>query len=134
MLSKQAFYGGGCSEGMQIRFLEQQPPDSAARYLLSTLKNVIRAQYDEEWMIDRVHHHLWLMSENDRIGDTCACELYSANERFRTQWKTLNDDDQRDALTRNSSAKYLDSFPMRGNTLKIAIETAINLQLTSVCF
>ena len=134
MLSKRAFYGGGCSESMQIRFLEKQPTDSAARYLLPTLTNVIRAQYDEEWLIDRVHNHLWLMSEDDRTSDTCACGLYAANDRFRTDWRNLNDDDQKESLTRESSPKYLDSFQMKSNTLKIAIETAINLQLTSVCF
>lgn len=133
MLTKQAFYGGGCSESMQIRFLERQPTDSAARYLLATLTNVIRAQYDEEWMIDRVDNHLWLLSEDDRTSDACACELYSANDRFRTEWKNLSDNDQKDSLTRRSSPKYLDSFQMKSNTLKIAIETAINLQLTSVC-
>jgi hypothetical protein len=147
LLTKKAFYGAGCSESMQIMFLRKQVDRSIARYLIRTLSDVLRAQYNQSIMIDRIHGHLWLMFDHDQISQTCACELYRSNNRFQDEWKqwlvSIDDDNEETHDTidnthdiifqRQTSAKYLDSFLMKTHTFKIAIETAINLQLTTIC-
>jgi hypothetical protein len=104
---------------------------------------VIRAQYDYDLVIDRIHGHLWYLSDNDQISETCACELYSATDRFQIEWKKFSfdfDDEQQqekfedntELFLRQSCPKYLDHFQMRTNAFRTAIETAINLHLTSI--
>lgn len=144
LITKQACYGAGCTESMQIMSLLQQHKPLATCYLLRTLARVIRAQHHEQAFIDRMHGHLWLLSDDEQISARCACELYLATEPFQTDWKSFvfsleNEqpperiEDRSKLLLRQASARYLDSFSMKSQTLKTAIETAINLHLTNVC-
>jgi len=117
----------------------------AVRYLFNTIRNVIRAQDDHDCVIDRIHGHLWYLSDDNQISEKCACELYSATDRFQNEWKKfsfyLDDEkqeeekieDNHELFIRQIYPKYLDNFHMRTNALRTAIETAINLHLTSVC-
>ena len=142
--TKQTLYGGGCSESMQIFYLKSQP---RTQYLSSVIRNVLRAQFDQNYVIDRIHGHLWLLSDNDRISAKCACELYKATDDFgSSEWKNLtfnlNNDtnqevkiivpDERKYFIREKCPKYLDNFHMRSNAFHTAIETAINLCLTNI--
>ena len=144
LLNKQSLYGGGCSESIQIFYLKQQMNQLAVQYLIKILRNLIRAQYDHDYVIDRIHGHLWYLLENDQISERCACELYSATDRFQIEWKNfifyLDDEKHEDKLgdngeifIRNLCPKYLDIFCVKANAFKTAIQTAINLHLTSVC-
>jgi len=143
--TKQALYGGGCSESMQMLFLKTRMNNSIVRYLFNTLRHVIRAQDEHDYVIDRIHGHLWYLSDNNQISETCACELYSATDRFQIEWKNFsfyldNNEKQEEKLEdhnelfiRQRCPKYLDNFHMRIHAFKTAIETAINLHLTSLC-
>jgi len=146
--TKQALYGGGCTESMQISFLKNQMNNFAARYLFNTIRNVIRARNDYDYVIDRIHGHLWYLSDNNQISEKCACELYIATDRFKIEWKNfifyLDNEDREEIFEDNNNntnelfikqiyPKYLDNFHMRTNAFKTAIETAINLHLTSIC-
>ncbi|CAF3301991.1 unnamed protein product, partial [Rotaria sp. Silwood2] len=143
--TKQALYGGGCSESMQIFYLKKQMNHLAVRYLLKIFRNIIRAQYEHNYVIDRIHGHLWYLLENDEISKTCACELYSIMDNLQIEWRKLffdfNDEkqeiekiqDNNEFFIRNICPKYLDNFHMRTNTFKTAFETAINIHLTSIC-
>ncbi|CAF0900894.1 unnamed protein product [Adineta ricciae] len=71
--TKQTLYGGGCSESMQIFYLKSQP---RTQYLSSVIRNVLRAQFDQDYVIDRIHGHVWLLADNDRISDRFALSLY----------------------------------------------------------
>lgn len=144
VLAKQALYGGGCSESMQIHHLKPNMNQLSVRFLSKLLKNVIRSQHNYDYLIDRIHGHLWYLLENDEISKTCSCELYSIPDNYQTEWKkfffNLDDEQQEDNTSdnnsifiRNTYPKYLDNFPMRMNALKTAVETAINLHLTSTC-
>ncbi|CAF3760145.1 unnamed protein product [Rotaria sp. Silwood1] len=147
LLTKQVLYGGGCSESMQIFFLKNRMNHLSIHYLLKIFRNIIHAQYDHNYIIDRIHGHLWYLLENDEISKTCACELYSITDHHvQIEWRKhffyLDDDNQEENkiqdhnefFIRNLYPKYLDNFHMRTNAFKIAIETAINLHLTSICF
>lgn len=138
-------YGGGCSESMQIFLLKPRMNDLVVRYLLKIFQNIIRAQCnDNNYMIDRIHGHLWYLLENDEISQSCACELYSKTDRLQIEsmkyFFYLDDEEQEERMSdnselfiRNKCPKYLDSFHMRTNAFKTAVETAINLHLTSTC-
>jgi hypothetical protein len=129
---------------MQILFLKNQMNNLAGRYLINTIRNVIRAQDDHDYVIDRIHGHLWYLSDNNQISEKCACELYLATDRFQIEWKKfifyLDNEKQEEKIEDNNELfirqiypKYLDHFHMRTNAFRTAIETAINLHLTSVC-
>ncbi|CAF3658103.1 unnamed protein product [Rotaria sordida] len=147
LLTKQALYGGGCSESMKILFLKKQKNHLAVHYLLKIFQNIIHAQYNYNYIIDRIHGHLWYLLENDEISQTCACELYSRTNHLDIEWKNFffyfDDEkseeeedkiqDNNELFIRNIYPKYLDNFHMRTNAFKTAIETAINLYLTSIC-
>ncbi|CAF3448207.1 unnamed protein product [Rotaria socialis] len=144
LLTKQGLYGGGCSESIQIHLLKNQMNQLSARYLSKIFQNIIRAQYDHDYLADRVHGHLWYLLENDQISKTCACELYSISDQCGIEWRKLffylDDEQQEDKMSdndqifiRNLCPKYLDNFHMRTSALRTAIETAINLHLTSIC-
>ncbi len=116
----------------------------AARYLFNTLRKVIRAQNDHDYVIDRMHGHLWYLSDNNEISEKCACELYFATDRLKIEWKNfifyLDNENQEEKMEENHEffvrqiyPRYLDHFHMRTNAFRTAIETAINLHLTSVC-
>ena len=72
---------------MQILFLKNQMDRSAGRYLFHTIRTIIRAEGDRDYVIDRVHGHIWFVSDTNEISDTCACGLYSAINRFQIEWK-----------------------------------------------
>ncbi|CAF3664699.1 unnamed protein product [Rotaria sordida] len=147
LLTKQALYGGGCSESMKILFLKKQKNHLAVHYLLKIFQNIIHAQYNYNYIIDRIHGHLWYLLENDEISQTCACELYSRTNHLDIEWENFffyfNDEkseeeedkiqDNNELFIRNIYPKYLDNFHMRTNAFKTAVETAINLYLTSIC-
>jgi hypothetical protein len=116
----------------------------AVHHLFHTLRNVIRAQDDHTYVIDRIHGHLWYLSDNHEISETCACELYTATDHFKNEWEKiifyLDDEKQEEKIEDNNEffirqicPKYLDNFHMRTNAFKTAIQTAINLHLTSIC-
>jgi hypothetical protein len=143
--SKQAMYGGGCSESMQLFFLQSRRNQLAGRYLFRTLRHVLRALSDQDCVVDRIHGHLWYLSDSDHISETCACELYKATDRFRSKWNNftffidndqtheVNLDDDTELLVRQKSARYLDSLHVRTHALRAALETAMNLHVTSIC-
>lgn len=144
LLSKTLFYGGGCSESMHIFYLKLQSTNLASRYLIKSIATVLRAQHrGDDYVIDRIYGHLWSLSDNDQIRDRCACELYSASERFRTEWQMncfhLENENlvekiiDKDLIRRESYPKYFDDAQMRTNAFRNAIETAMNIHLTSVC-
>jgi hypothetical protein len=145
LLTKQVLYGGGCTESMQILFLKNQMDTFARRCLFKTIRHVIRAQDDRDYVIDRIHGHLWFVSDTNEISERCACELYSATDRFKIEWKNVifyldNEsqeekiEDENDLFIRQIYPKYFDHFHMRINAFRTAIETAINLHLTSIFF
>ena len=128
---------------MQIFFLQTQLDTFAGRCLSKTLRHVIRAQNDRDCVIDRIHGHLWFMSDTNEISERCACELYSATDRFKIEWQKRSFyldnesqqekfEDENDLFIQQSYSKYLDHFHMRTNAFRTAIETAMNLHLTSV--
>ncbi|CAF1485120.1 unnamed protein product [Adineta steineri] len=135
--TKQALYGGGCSESMQILFLKSQINNLAVRALFNTLRHVICAQNDYDYVIDRIHGHLWYLSDENQINETCACELYSTTDYFQQQWQNYvfsldNNENQVEKLKDNNEffirqnyPKYLDNFHMRINAFKTAIETEV---------
>lgn len=143
--TKQALYGGGCSESMQILYLKSQINNFAVHYVINIIRNVIRAQNNSDYVIDRIHGHLWYISDNNQISEKCSCELYSTTNRFENEWKNfcfyLDDEKQEEEKLNDNNElfikqiypKYLDSFHMRTNAFRTAIETAINLHLTSIC-
>lgn len=139
--SKQASYGGGCSESMQLLFLRSQRDQLAGQYLSRILRQVLRAHSDEDYVIDRVHGHLWYLSDSERIRETCACELYKATDRLHREWRSwtffVDDDATRaaddDLFIRQKCARYLDSSHVRSHALRTALDTAMNLHVTSVC-
>jgi hypothetical protein len=116
----------------------------STHYLFHILRNVIRAQDNHTYVIDRIHGHLWYLSDNSQISETCACELYSATDRFKIEWEKLifylddekqekKIEDENEFFIRQICPKYLDNYHMRINAFKTAIETAINIHLTNVC-
>jgi hypothetical protein len=131
---------------MQIHFLKNQMNTLAGRCLSKTIRHVIRAQDNRDYVIDRIHGHLWFVSDTNEISERCACELYSATDRFKIEWIKMcfyldNEsedeekiEDKNDLFIREIYPKYLDHFHMRTNAFRTAIETAINLHLTSVSF
>ncbi|UJR09895.1 hypothetical protein I4U23_014117 [Adineta vaga] len=139
--TKQTLYGGGCSESMQIFYLKTQENDIAVQYLINIIRNVLRAQSNQDYVIDRVHGHLWYLSDNEEISEKCACELYKATDRFiQNEWKNLtfnvNDNAKREVkvndciseyFIREKCPRYLDNFQMRSHAFRTAIETAMNL-------
>lgn len=145
LLTKQVLYGGGCTESMQLLFLKTHMDDLAARVLFHTIRHVIQAQDQREYVIDCLHGHLWLVSDTNEINDRCACELYVANDRFKQQWQQWsfhvdNDakleermNEENELFTRQNYPKYFDHYQMRTNAFRTAIETAMNLHLTSIC-
>jgi len=128
---------------MQIFYLKNQINNLSVHYLLNTIRNVIRAQNVNDYVIDRIHGHLWYLSDNNQISEKCACELYYATDHFKIEWKNFifyldnneqeeNIEDNNELFIRQIYPKYLDNFHMRTNAFRTAIETAINLHLTSV--
>ena len=130
---------------MQILYLKSQIDHPATCYLLNIIRNVIRAQNNCEYVIDRIHGHLWSLSDNNELNDRCACELFRATDRWKIQWKDWsfsldnnekpeeNIEDDREFFIRELVPKYFDNYQMRTNAFRTAIETAMNLHLTSVC-
>jgi hypothetical protein len=131
---------------MQILFLKNQINNLSVHYLFNTIRNVIRAQNNHDYVIDRIHGHLWYLLDNNQISEKCSCELYSATDRFKIEWKNFSfyidnqkqeeniEDNNNELFIRQIYPKYLDNFHMRTNAFRTAIETAINLHLTSVFF
>lgn len=131
---------------MQIFYLKSQPINPASPYLCQIIHRVLRAQH-HEYVIDRIHGHLWSFKENEQITHRCACECYSASDRFQNNWKDFCfdvdnaffdekiklDDEKNDLLKKELYPKYLDNLQMRTNAFRTAIETAMNVHLTSVC-
>ena len=128
---------------MQLLFLKTHMDNLAARSLFHTIRHIIRAQDNREYVIDCLHGHLWLVSDTNEINDRCACELYVASERWKLgwhQWSFHLDNEEKleekiieEIFIRQSYPKYFDHFHMRTSAFRTAIETAMNLHLTSVC-
>lgn len=133
---------------MQILSLKSQINNlDGVHYLLNPLRHVIRAQNNHNYIIDRIHGHLWYVSDENQLSQKCSCELYSSTDYLQDEWKNFcfylddtNDEKQEEIRIDNNLLfikeiypKYLDNFHMRTNAFRTAIETAINLHLTSIC-
>lgn len=146
-MTRKSYYGGGCAESLQLKFLFEQDRSIARDCLIHVFTFLIRSLYRKSVFIDRINGHLWISSENDedQLDLLCGCQLYQSTTTFQLNWRNyvVHLDDQISMIDEKNLSdklfiklnypKFLDSYSMKSQTLKTATETAINLLLTKIC-